>query len=299
MDALTVTEERRREACENDILKGGDLIVVGLKTIRDERLYRNSHGTFEAYCNEKWNLSDRHVRRLIDHADVLANIAEMATGPIGYETKPDQFGPKLKEAATREIKDLPPEKQREVVKKVAAAGKKPTAKAFKEARQDLAPKPEPPPLPPAPIEPEPPADGKPDGLTRNRVIMQIRGACKEADAWTDEECRNDVRDELRKWGKRFDSEQPAKPNGKFVPPTEDEVREHIEAKGWSHLVDAEEFHSHYKMNGWRCGKGGIPMKDWHAAVVTWKKTKVKEVSNSKAAGIAARNRESFKQVFGS
>lgn len=48
-----------------------------IESIRDsgrpsQRLYRASHATFEDYCRERWNLSDRHANRIIDSARVLA-----------------------------------------------------------------------------------------------------------------------------------------------------------------------------------------------------------------------------------
>lgn len=162
---LTASEQRTLQAAEEDILDGGDKIVRGLRAIRDGKLYRASYDTFEVYCQKKWNLTDRHVRRLIDHSDVLANIAEM-TGPIG--PKPDQIGPnRIKEGATREIADLPPETQKQVAKAVKESGKKPTAKAFKEEREKIVPK--------AEVNGKPPADILNDSLDRP-VPRQFRTA---------------------------------------------------------------------------------------------------------------------------
>ena len=65
-------------------------------------------------------------------------------------------------------------------------------------------------------------------------------------------------------------EKPKKPKStepKFVPPTLDEVREHIVAKGYT--FDAEHFWSFYTAKGWRVGS--TVMKSWHAACTTWQK----------------------------
>ena len=65
-------------------------------------------------------------------------------------------------------------------------------------------------------------------------------------------------------------EKPKKPKSaepKFVPPTLDEVREHIAAKGYT--FDAEHFWSFYTAKGWRVGSH--VMKSWHAACTTWQK----------------------------
>lgn len=148
---------------------------------------------------------------------------------------------------------------------------------------------------------DPPADGKPDGLTLTRHVMAVRNAGKAAESWTDLFSSGQVFDEMRKWTARqgVDEPSPEKPKRtKFTPPTVEEVREHIEEKGWTALVDAEEFWAHYDTNGWKVGRGGLAMKEWKSAVVTWVKTRKKEGGGSKAAGIAARNREVFKQVTG-
>ena len=65
-------------------------------------------------------------------------------------------------------------------------------------------------------------------------------------------------------------EKPKKPKSaepKFVPPTLDEVREYIAAKGYT--FDAEHFWSFYTAKGWRVGSH--VMKSWHAACTTWQK----------------------------
>lgn len=129
--ALTTVEQRTLECCEEDILKGGELIVAALRTIRDQKLYKASYKTFEDYCQTKWNLSPQHTNRLIKHEDTLKNIAEAAP-----DLEP--IGSKMTEFATREIADLPPQQQAEVVREATKVSpKKPTAKAVKETRQKL------------------------------------------------------------------------------------------------------------------------------------------------------------------
>lgn len=55
----------------------------------------------------------------------------------------------------------------------------------------------------------------------------------------------------------------------FVPPSFEEVSEYCKTRNTT--VDPVAFHSHYTANGWRVGKGGLPMKDWKAAIVTWER----------------------------
>jgi hypothetical protein len=58
-----------------------------------------------------------------------------------------------------------------------------------------------------------------------------------------------------------------KGNGRFTPPTLEEVSEYCKARG--NRIDPIKYHAHYTANGWRVGKN--PMKDWKAAVVTWER----------------------------
>jgi hypothetical protein len=67
--------------CEQRIERGlASFLDVGnaLAEIRDSRLYRATHGTFEDYCRERWNMSARHANRSIEAAAVVE-----AMGPIG------------------------------------------------------------------------------------------------------------------------------------------------------------------------------------------------------------------------
>ena len=59
-----------------------------------------------------------------------------------------------------------------------------------------------------------------------------------------------------------------KGNGRFTPPTIEQVSEYCRAR--NNQVDAVKFHAYYTSNGWKVGKN--PMKNWKAAVVsTWEK----------------------------
>jgi uncharacterized protein YdaU (DUF1376 family) len=56
-------------------------------------------------------------------------------------------------------------------------------------------------------------------------------------------------------------------NGRFTPPTLDDVSDYCKAR--ENRVDPIKFHAHYTANGWRVGKN--PMKNWKAAIVTWER----------------------------
>jgi hypothetical protein len=63
------------------------------------------------------------------------------------------------------------------------------------------------------------------------------------------------------------SKPPSKPQ-KFSKPTPQEASEY--AKSIGYRLDGEAFCAHYDARGWKYGQGN-PMKDWKAAIVTWKK----------------------------
>lgn len=84
-EALTKSEANRLDLLESQIKTGlSTFIDVGtaLAEIRDARLYRESHGTFEEYCREKWGMNPRYANRVIGAALVAENL-----GPMGPTTE--------------------------------------------------------------------------------------------------------------------------------------------------------------------------------------------------------------------
>lgn len=78
---LTIKQALRltRDAGGDDPLKGAEAGIESalaeqrkmgrsLKAIRDGRLYRETHTTFDAYCREKWDMDPLEARRLISLA---------------------------------------------------------------------------------------------------------------------------------------------------------------------------------------------------------------------------------------
>lgn len=101
---LTTKESQRLEVCEAIIKRGLDTfyaVGTALSEIRESRLYRKGHDTFEDYCQEKWGMSRRHVNRLIESSEVVDNL-----GPIGPIP--------ATESQARELSPLEPELQKAV-----------------------------------------------------------------------------------------------------------------------------------------------------------------------------------------
>lgn len=66
-------------------------------------------------------------------------------------------------------------------------------------------------------------------------------------------------------------------SGRFTPPTINEVREYMKQQQMDDL--AEKWHSYYQSNGWKVGKNS--MKDWKAAVRTWKQNTTTDKTNNR------------------
>jgi DNA N-6-adenine-methyltransferase (Dam) len=92
MTAVTTTALAELEQVIERGLETFVEVGQALSRIRDERLYRESHKTFEAYCRERWRMSNRHANRQIEAAAVAGSL-----GPIG---------PVPNEAVARELAPL-------------------------------------------------------------------------------------------------------------------------------------------------------------------------------------------------
>lgn len=101
---LTLVEATQLAAQEAVIERGLKTFVdVGnaLLTIRDGRLYRASHSTFEDYCQERWGMDRRYANRVIAAAGVVTSLGPI--GPILPAT----------ESQARPLTALPPVQQAE------------------------------------------------------------------------------------------------------------------------------------------------------------------------------------------
>ena len=116
MNELTKTETSELNLLERVIERGRQTFMeVGnaLAKIRDARLYRSNHKTFEEYCQDRWNFSKTHANRLL----IAAQVVERMT-PIGVKDNLSPIGDKpelplpIKESQARPLAALPPEKQR-------------------------------------------------------------------------------------------------------------------------------------------------------------------------------------------
>lgn len=130
-DPLSTEDKAELKAAECTIAGGWETFVkVGqaLAKIRDERLYREQHKSFEAYTRDKWQYGKAYASRLIGAAETVEDLK-----PTGEKTLP------VNEAQVRPLLALPREKRPEAWKKIIeqAGGKKLTARLVSQIASDL------------------------------------------------------------------------------------------------------------------------------------------------------------------
>lgn len=125
------------EADRFSLEQNEDIIAAGLKTfvdvgraladIRGARLYRETHDSFEAYCDQRWNLSRPRAYQLIDAAATVGALSTNVDTPL----------PK-NEGQARELRGLDPEPAAEAMRTAhETTGGKVTAKDIRVAVTNL------------------------------------------------------------------------------------------------------------------------------------------------------------------
>lgn len=127
------SDATKLERCETLIRQGIKAFFEmgqALKQIRDEGLYKEHYSTFEEYCQQRWNFERRHAYRLIDSAEVVANVS------AATQTLP------VSESQARPLTKLEPEQQKKawqlVVEEASQSGKPITARLVTEMAKQIA-----------------------------------------------------------------------------------------------------------------------------------------------------------------
>lgn len=81
-----ITKPERVQLEELETVIGNSLqtfVEIGsaLLAIRDGRLYRAEHGTFEAYCLKRWGFGKAYAHRMIASAQVITNLSPIGDKP--------------------------------------------------------------------------------------------------------------------------------------------------------------------------------------------------------------------------
>lgn len=115
-DTLTADEAQQLEGCEEIIENGLNIwyqVGEALLHIRDSKLYRSTHKTFEDYCQDRWSMDRRYANRLISASNAVTNLGSMDPMPEN-------------ERQVRPLTSLAPDEQQlvwDVVQQTAPRGK--------------------------------------------------------------------------------------------------------------------------------------------------------------------------------
>jgi hypothetical protein len=120
---LSLEESARLRDCETVIENGFQTFVeVGnaLFEIRDSKLYRQTHSTFETYCRERWQMVASRARQLIGAAEIAVNLQSVTTVTPTSERQ------------VRPLAKLEPEQQKEAWQMATSINPHPTAELVSE-----------------------------------------------------------------------------------------------------------------------------------------------------------------------
>jgi hypothetical protein len=128
---LTEEEQRDRLHLERKVERAVFEAGKALMELRDRRLYRSTHSTFEEYCKDRFGFQRRHPYRLIEASAVFDNLIKMC--PNGTQILPTS------ERQVRPITKLEPQQQWEVWQTAVeeAGGKVPSARVVGDVVQRI------------------------------------------------------------------------------------------------------------------------------------------------------------------
>lgn len=122
-NTLSPVERSQLAMLEDDIRQGAQSMVKALEEIRDRRLYRETHQSFDVYCRERWNMSRKLADAKIADARLLDSLSSLPTPPQNA-------------AQARALDAVEPERRAEVMEKAASSGKVTAAKIGELASED-------------------------------------------------------------------------------------------------------------------------------------------------------------------
>jgi len=127
---LSPQERATLRHCENAVYKGlKTFYEVGdaLKTIRNQRLYREHFASFRAYCRARWGFEAARARQFIAAADVFKDVADVS------DVQPTN------EAQMRSLSHLDTEHRQQVWRLATAKTAQPTEALIKETIREVVP----------------------------------------------------------------------------------------------------------------------------------------------------------------
>ena len=136
---LDASERLELRTCEATIERNLSAFIetgAALLIIKDSRLYRETHASFESYLAERWNMGKTSAYRLIKAAEVVAGIENIGApvSRVGEAVLP------ANEAQARPLSALPEDQRAEAwAKAVEAAEGRPTAAEVQAAVDEMLP----------------------------------------------------------------------------------------------------------------------------------------------------------------
>ncbi|MGK7897256.1 MAG: hypothetical protein AB4372_27470 [Xenococcus sp. (in: cyanobacteria)] len=129
---LTLKQQNAREQLEKQIEQSFYLAGKALQQLRDERLYRSTHSTFEDYCLERFGFHRRHSYNLIGAALVVDNLSVIECAQFVHILP-------TRESQCRPLTPLEPTLQRVAWQQSVAyaGGKVPSTRIVKEVVKEL------------------------------------------------------------------------------------------------------------------------------------------------------------------
>jgi hypothetical protein len=131
---LDEAQEQHLAKCEAIIengIKSFWEVAEALLDIRDQELYRTTHGTFQDYCNDRWGITARHANRLMLAGDVVKNLKSDQLVSLESVAIPQN------EAQARPLAPLTALQQVEAARKVAKKAGNHTAEDFQTAAEEV------------------------------------------------------------------------------------------------------------------------------------------------------------------
>ncbi|WP_193199656.1 hypothetical protein [Nostoc sp. MG11] len=144
---LTEAEQSDRLHLERQVEKAFYLAGKALVELRDRKLYRNTHKTFEDYCRERFGFERRYPYRLMESTVVVDNLMKMCPIRTQNDLGADTFTPEssegqilpINEYQLRPLIPLEPEVQRDAWQQAVqqAGGKVPSGRVVKDVVQRI------------------------------------------------------------------------------------------------------------------------------------------------------------------
>ncbi|MGH7392915.1 MAG: hypothetical protein ACREM3_26195 [Candidatus Rokuibacteriota bacterium] len=105
--------ESRIAAAHESIQQSWIVIGQELRAIRERKLWRGSHQSFEAYCEERWGYSRHRAHQLITAEGVIRNLEQPEWEQENVLTAVNTFSPPTSETHVRPLTPLSPTQQRQ------------------------------------------------------------------------------------------------------------------------------------------------------------------------------------------